>query len=278
MLCMMVIFFSFLCLMVNNMIVWWSIFFLMTMLFVILNKFSIAYNALYNYFILQETLGLLFLLLTISGVQTMILFMKIGVAPLHFWIFSITNSLNWMNLMWFLTFQKLPFLIILLQILFNYVIVLLMFGLFVCLVQMFMMKSYKNLMVLSSTESFNWILMMFIFSFINVIFVFMYYFFVMIYMINKFVNLEKKKYFSWKTVLIFMNLPFSANFFIKIMSLKELLKNFNVLVLILLFFMFMSMLSLKFWMITLSVKNVKNNEYKKIVYFVIMPLMLLIMI
>nr|YP_003434464.1 NADH dehydrogenase subunit 2 [Mecistocirrus digitatus]ACX85089.1 NADH dehydrogenase subunit 2 [Mecistocirrus digitatus] len=278
MFCIMVIFLSILSMMINNMIVWWSIFLLMTLLFILMNKLTMSYSSLYNYFILQESLGLLFLLLTVNYVQLMILLMKIGVAPMHFWIFSITNGLSLMNLMWFLTLQKLPFLLILLQIMLNYVFFLLIFGLFVCMMQMLMMKSYKNLMVLSSTESFNWILMSFIFSFINVVFVFMYYFFLMLYLINKFNDEDKKKYLSWETVLVFMNLPFSVNFFVKIIGLSEVLKNFNLVMLILLFMMFMSMLSLSFWMIILSVKNVKNNEYSKVLYFVILPSMLLLLI
>nr|YP_001700369.1 NADH dehydrogenase subunit 2 [Haemonchus contortus]ABY64776.1 NADH dehydrogenase subunit 2 [Haemonchus contortus] len=273
-----VLFLCLMCMLVNNVMMWWSIFLLMTLMFVTINKKMESYSTMMNYFIMQESLGLMFLLLTSYYMQLMILMMKIGVAPLHFWIFSVTNNVNGMNLMWFLTFQKLPFFFVLLQMLINYMLMFLLMGVLLCMIQMLVTKSFKNLMILSSTESFNWILMSWIFMFVNSIYVFLYYLIFMLYLINNYSKNEKSKYFSWETVLVFMNLPLTVNFFVKIYALMNVVLNINIYIMILLFFMFMTILSMSFWMINLSVKNINNNEYNKFIYLVIMPLMTIMMI
>nr|QEO33942.1 NADH dehydrogenase subunit 2 [Teladorsagia circumcincta] len=273
---MLVIMMSLLCVMVNNVIVWWSVFLLMTLIFVILNKSIINYSTIFNYFVLQESLGLIFLLLAYNYVQLMIVFLKIGVAPLHFWIFSVTNGVFGFNLMWFLTFQKLPFLLVMLQMMMIKIIALLLVGLLVCLMQMLLIKSYKNLLILSSTESFNWLILGFVFSFLNVMMIFFYYFLMMLILIPKFnFNLQ---FLSWETTLVFLNLPFSVNFFVKVFSLSEVLKYDSVWILLLLFMMFLSVLSLSFWLVNLSV-NVVNKKliYNNLIYF-ILPLMLILLI
>nr|YP_009240281.1 NADH dehydrogenase subunit 2 [Haemonchus placei]AMO01515.1 NADH dehydrogenase subunit 2 [Haemonchus placei] len=273
-----VVFLSLLCVTVNNVLIWWSIFLLMTLMFITINKKMNSYSTMINYFIMQESLGLMFLLLTYYYFQLMILMMKIGVAPLHFWIFSVTNGINGLNLMWFLTFQKLPFFFVMMQMMINYMLMFLFVGVFLCMMQMLVMKSFKNLMILSSTESFNWILMSWIFLMINALFMFIYYLIYMFYLICYYTKNEKIKYLSWETVLIFLNLPLTVNFFVKIYALMSATMNLNLYVLILLFFMFTTVLSLSFWMINLSVKNVINNEYSKFVYFVIIPTMMMIVI
>nr|ACX85125.1 NADH dehydrogenase subunit 2 [Cooperia oncophora] len=272
---MMVFFFGLMCLMVNNILIWWSVFLMMTLLFVMLNKMNMSFNSLFNYFVLQESLGLLFLLL-MGNMQLMVLFLKVGVAPLHFWIFSVTNSVFGFNLMWFLTFQKLPFLFVIVQMVEVKFFVFLFFGLMLCLLQMLLVKSFKNLLILSSTESFNWILLSYVFSILNVIFIFLYYFFVMVYLIPKF-TMNVNEFVDWETVLVFLNLPFSVNFFVKIFALVNIVSWMNFWILFLLFLMFMSMVSLSFWLVSLSVKSFNSNKYSKM-YFMFLPLMMIILV
>lgn len=247
-------------------------------MFVTINKKIKRYSTMINYFIIQESLGLMFLLLTFYYIQLIILIIKIGVAPLHFWIFRVTNNVNGINLMWFLTFQKLPFFFVLLQILINYILMFLLMGVLLCIIQMLVTKSFKNLIILSSTESFNWILIRWIFMFVNSIYVFLYYLIFMLYLINNYRKNEKRKYFSWETVLVFINLPLTVNFFVKIYALINVVLNINIYIIILLFFIFITILSMSFWIINLSVKNINNNEYNKFIYLVIMPLITIIII
>nr|AGQ46181.1 NADH dehydrogenase subunits 2 [Bunostomum phlebotomum] len=272
------IFLSVLSLMVNNVLVWWSVFLLMTLIFVMLNKKINSYSSLFNYFIIQESLGLLFLMFSFYYFQLLIIFLKIGMAPFHFWIFSVTNSVFGYNLVWFLTFQKLPFLVILLQFIFGKMVFLLFIGLFFCLFQMLLMKSYKNLLILSSTESFNWIVLGFLMSFFNVFVIFFYYFFVMLFLIPKFEFMNVVGYLGWETMLVFLNLPFSVNFFVKIFSLSEVLKVYGVLVLFLLFLMFFSVLSLSFWLVNLSSKFFFDLKYNKGLFFLVVPLTVVLLI
>nr|YP_009131594.1 NADH dehydrogenase subunit 2 [Strongylus equinus]AJG02960.1 NADH dehydrogenase subunit 2 [Strongylus equinus] len=273
-----VIFLSLMAILVNNVLVWWSIFLLMTLVFVMLNKSINSYSTLFNYFVMQESLGLLFLIFSFGYFQLLILMFKIGMAPFHFWLFSVTNSVYGFNLMWFLTFQKLPFLLIFLQLMVNKLILLLMLGLFMCLFQMLLMKTYKNLLILSSTESFNWITLGFVMSFFNVLMIFMYYMFLMLLIIPKFEMFNVSNFLGWETMLVFMNLPFSVNFFVKIFSLSEILKMHSFSILLLLFMMFFSVLSLSFWMVNLSTKFFMSFKYNKGLFLFFVPLTLMILI
>ena len=265
-----VFFFGLMCIIVNNVLIWWRVFLIMTLLFVMLNKINISFNSLFNYFVLQESLGLLFLLL-MGNLQLIILFLKVGVAPLHFWIFSVTNSVFGFNLMWFLTFQKLPFLFVIMQIVNVKFLFFLFIGLLLCLLQMLLIKSFKNLLILSSTESFNWILLRYVFSILNVIIIFLYYFFIIIILIPKF-TVNFNEFVDWETVLVFLNLPFSVNFFVKIFALINIVNWINFWILFLLFLIFISIISLSFWLVSLSVKNLNRNKYGKIYYMFLVTL------
>nr|ARV88369.1 NADH dehydrogenase subunit 2 [Caenorhabditis sp. 38 MB-2015] len=266
---------TFLSLLTNNVIVWWSIFLLMTVVFTLLNKSNKSYTSIFNYFVIQESLGLLFLVFSSGFMQFFVILMKIGVAPLHFWIFNVTNNIFNYSLMWFLTFQKLPFLTILLQIFWLSSTYLLLLGLLVCYVQLFVMKSYKNLLIISSTESFNWIVLGVFFSFFNSLYLFLYYFVLMVLLISKF-NKNTLNFVNWETMLVFLNLPFSVSFFVKIFSLSEIFKFESFFVLLLLFLMFLSVLSFGFWLINLSMKDNKDiSNNNKMNYFIILPLMII---
>lgn len=270
-----VVFLSFLSFFINNVIIWWRIFLLITVIFILLNKNLKSYSGLINYFIIQESLGLIFLLLNIGLIQFFIVLIKIGVAPLHFWVFRVTNRVFNYNLMWFLTFQKLPFLLILLQVFWLGCFVLLFFGLLVCYFQIFGLKNYKNLLVLSSTESFNWIILGLFISVFNVIFLFVYYFFLIIILIRKF-NKLNINFLNWETVLVFLNIPFSVTFFVKIFSLREVFK-FNIFFILgVLFLMFLSVLTFSYWLVNLSVKfNSYNQNINKFIFFSIYTLIII---
>nr|YP_009092004.1 NADH dehydrogenase subunit 2 [Uncinaria sanguinis]AHI51924.1 NADH dehydrogenase subunit 2 [Uncinaria sanguinis] len=273
-----VFFLSLLCMLVNNILVWWSIFLLMTLIFIMLNKKCGSYSSMFNYFIMQESLGLLFLMFSFQYFQLLILMLKIGMAPFHFWVFSVTNNIYGLNLMWFLTFQKLPFLLIYLQLMVSNVLYLLLLGLIFCMLQMLLVKTYKNLLILSSTESFNWITLGFLMSFFNVFIIFFYYFFLMIMVIPNFSFLSLKNFIGWETMLIFMNFPFSVNFFVKIFSLSEIFKIYSFSFLLVLLMMFISVLSISFWMINLSTKYVFVLNYNKGLFLFMMPMTLLVLL
>lgn len=274
-LCFITIFLTFLGIITNNIIIWWSIFLIITIFFILINKGRKRYRSIFNYFVIQESLGLLFLIFRRRILPFFIVLIKIGVAPLHFWIFSVTNNIVNYALIWFLTFQKLPFLIILLQIFWLSSFYLLFFGLFICYIQIFSLKGYKNLLIISSTESFNWIILGLFFSFFNSLYLFIYYFILIFLLIRKFTK-SNLNFINWETVLVFLNIPFRVSFFVKIFSLSEILKFDNIWVLLLLFIIFLSVLSFSFWLVNIRIKNnsnIQNNN--KFLYFIIFPLILI---
>lgn len=247
-------------------------------MFVIINKITLSYSSLFNYFIMQEVLGLIFLLLGVNLLQLLVVLIKVGVAPLHFWIFRILNNVYGFNLIWFLTFQKLPFLVIIIQLIEFYVLIFFVVGLLICLVQMLLLKSYKRLLILSSTESFNWIILGFLISMFSVFLIFMYYFFLMLFLVPKFESENFYSYVSWETILIFINIPFSVNFFVKIFALGESLVLIDFWFLLVLFLIFLSVLSLGFWIVNLRVKNFFTNKYRKFGFFMFLPIMFLVLL
>nr|QST20092.1 NADH dehydrogenase subunit 2 [Toxascaris leonina] len=257
----------------SNVLVWWSVFLLMTVVFVCLSKGVGSYTSVVNYFVIQESLGLFFLIFNMFLLQFFIVMMKVGVAPFHFWVFSVTSSLYDWLLMWFLTFQKLPFLPVLVQ-LFNFkVFLVFLIGICLCYLQLFVLKGYKNMMVISSTESFNWVVMVCFLSVVNVVYLFFYYIFLMIFLMPNF-SVKDFSFINWETLLVFLNVPFSVSFFIKIFVLGEVFKLDSLFLLLLLFLMFLSMLCFSLWLINMSVKNMKMlSDNVKSMFFLVLPLM-----
>lgn len=255
--------------------IWWRIFLLITVVFCLLRKGIGSYTSILNYFVIQERLGLFFLILNFGLLQFFVVMIKVGVAPLHFWLFRVTSGLyNWL-LMWFLTFQKIPFLPVLVQ-LFSFLLMwLFLFGIILCYFQLFVMKGYKNIIIISSTESFNWILMVRFLSLVNVVFLFFYYVVLMILLMPLFIKKEVS-FINWETVFVFINVPFSVTFFVKIFSLGCVIFFAGWFLLVVLFLMFLSLLSFRIWLINSSVKNyifIQNNY--KVFFFLCLPLMFL---
>nr|YP_009113338.1 NADH dehydrogenase subunit 2 [Anisakis berlandi]AES86021.1 NADH dehydrogenase subunit 2 [Anisakis berlandi] len=259
----------------SNILVWWSVFLLMTVVFVCLSKGLGSYASILNYFVIQESLGLFFLVFNFFLLQFFIVMLKVGGAPLHFWLFSVTNSIYDWLLMWFLTFQKLPFLPVLVQLFDFKMGYLFFFGIAVCYLQLFMLKSYKNMMIISSTESFNWVILTSFLSVINVVYLFFYYIVLMIFLMPLF-NSKDLNFINWETLLVFLNVPFSVSFFIKIFSLGELLKLDSMFMLFLLFLMFLSMMCFSLWLVNMSVKHMKMvGDNVKNLFFLVVPIMML---
>lgn len=245
----------------------------MTMIFIFLNKNNFSFSSLVNYFIIQEFLGLVFLIFNFSILQYFIILFKLGVAPFHFWIFSIINNINGFGVVWFLTFQKLPFIPVFFYFFSFSFFYFLLFGVIFCCLQIFICKSYKGILVISSTESFNWILIICSFSIFSSLF-FVFYYFFFLFFVLKYNNTRDVGFYSWELVLVFMNLPFSVSFFIKFFSLCSLFIFSSFIGLFLLFLLFLSILSFSFWMLNISVKFYYDGFLNDNFYlFLIYPLM-----
>nr|YP_004927928.1 NADH dehydrogenase subunit 2 [Cucullanus robustus]ACV96764.1 NADH dehydrogenase subunit 2 [Cucullanus robustus] len=262
----------------TNFLVWWSVFLMMTLSFLVLLKVDSSYSSMLNYFIIQESLGLMFLLFNVGCVQFLVLLVKVGVSPLHFWVFSIVNGLmNW-NLVWFLTFQKIPFIPVIIQLLNYGYLVFIMMGILFVYLQLFLSKNMKNMFVLSSLESFNWILLLCFLSMLNFLFLFFFYVLVMIFLMNSVLS-GGGLLLEWDTVLVFMNIPFGVIFFVKIFSLSSLFLLFSVFFLFVLVLMFMSLVSFSYWLFFVSMITPKSvSVVMDYFFFFVYPLGLLMLL
>ena len=247
----------------------------MTLIFLLLLKKDKSYRGVINYFIIQESLGLIFLVFRGGLLQILILLIKVGVTPFHFWIFSITSNIfNW-NLVWFLTFQKFPFLPVLLQLISFLYLFLFLLGILVIYFQLFLSKGLKVIIVLSSVESFNWILLCCLISLINFFYLVFFYIIIIVFLIVSVLKSEDVL-LDWELVLVFINIPFRITFFVKIFSLAGVFVFNRICVLLLLFIIFLSILSFSFWFIFVSIYRVKdfvgNLNY---ISFIVLPLMVI---
>lgn len=141
-----------------------------------------------------------------------------------------------------MTFQKFPFLPVVVYLYDRVFFSLFIFGILFCYFQLFFVKSYKNMLTISSIESFNWvciILFLSLFSgFVFVVIYFIFFFFILDYSGAKNVN-----FYNWEVVFVFINFPFTITFFIKIFSLISCFENYYFILLLVLLLMFISVFS-----------------------------------
>ena len=218
----------------------------------------------------------MFLIMNFLLVQFMIVMTKIGLAPFHYWIFVIVNGLEGWLLLWFLTFQKLPFFGVLILLFFEEIFVLLCVGFLFCYFQLFLIKDYKFILRISSTESFNWILLSYVFSVLNSLVLFLYYFFLSLFMIPFFVD-KSGNDIEWLTLLVFINIPLGVAFFVKVFTLGQFLVCLNFWLLLVLFLMFMRFLSLRVWLIMKSLKRNVDNYYSRRWFYLFMACVFLLL-
>ena len=149
----------------NNLVLWWSVFLILTLLFLIIIKKDFSFKRIVGYFLIQEVCGLLFLIITYDFFQLFLVFIKTGVSPFHFWIFSVLNDCVGFNLLWFLTFQKIPYLLTIIYLFVLVFIFVLFLGILFCFIQIFIIKNFKNIIIINSTDSFSCVLLSLVFTF-----------------------------------------------------------------------------------------------------------------
>lgn len=251
----------------NNLILWWSVFLILTLLFLTLIKKDFSFKRVVGYFLIQEICGLLFLIITYDFFQLLLVFIKTGVSPFHFWIFSVLSDCMGFNLLWFLTFQKIPYLLTIIYLFVLVFIFVLFLGILFCFIQIFIIKNFKNIIIINSTESFSWVLLSLVFTFFEFFQLFSYYvliFFILLPYINfSFLS------FRWELVLFILNIPLSLNFFVKFLSLS-FISFLNFYFLLLLFLIFLSIVGFSYFIIKNSVsfyKTFGNNINFLFVFF-----------
>lgn len=246
---------------------WWSIFILITLVFLFISKINLSFSSALNYFIFQEVTGFLFLVFIGRILQIFLLIIKVGVSPLHFWVYNIISSLDNYLLLWFLTFQKLPFIPSLFYFLNFIFIFLLILGLLYCYFQIFIIKNFKLIFFVSSTESFNWIILGCYFGFWSFFLIFFYYILNIIFLVS-YTSLNSLFIFSLETILVFLNLPLTVSFYLKIFILFISVTLYDFYFLLILGFIFISSLSFIYWIFNYRVySNYKFKDFYTNIYF-----------
>lgn len=238
-----------------NVIFWWRVFLLMDMFFLLLCKETANYSSVLNYFLFQECLGLIFLLLNNTIFQYVVVMIKIGLVPFHYWLFLVVGGIDGWLIMWFLTFQKVPYISVLMVTIFSYAIFFLVLGFFFCYFHLFVVKTFKFMLLLNSVESFNWIIFGYLLSLFNGVVCFFYYFFIRLFLVP-FWRKEVRSDFDWLIILIYMNVPLGVIFFVKIFVLISVLRSFRLWVVLVLFLIFVNFYSLLSWLIK---KRIEEN-------------------
>lgn len=207
-----------------------------------------SYSSMVNYFVIQEVLGLFFIVFSGTFLQLLILMIKLGVSPFHFWIYSVVYNLDNYMLVWFLTFQKLPFIPVVVYLFFFYMVFILLFGLVFCYFQIYVLKNFKLIFLISSTESFNWILFGILFGLYRYIFILIYYF-LNIFILISYLNDVGLSILGLESIYVFLNIPLSVNFFVKLYMLFSSFLVFDFYLVFILLIMFLSSLCFISWLV-----------------------------
>ena len=254
-----IVIFTFLNFIIINLLFWWRIFLLITLIYLFLGKSSSSFTRIINYFVIQEFLGFLFLVFSGGLLQYLVLLLKGGVAPLHFWIFSVVGRVDSYVIIWFLTFQKMPFLPILVFLYRGVLFLFLLLGVVFCYLQIYILKSRKLIFVISSTESFSWILLGSIMGLWRILIFGLYYFFNIFFLIS-YLGSTGFEFLRLETFLVFLNLPLSVSFYLKIFMLNRVFFIFDFYLLFVLLLIFLSSLCLIFWFLNYSLKRYETYK------------------
>jgi hypothetical protein len=243
----------------RNIFVWWIIFFLLSLITIFLGKFYlINFIVLLNYFLFQEVLAFLFIINLRELFIFFVLLIKIGIRPLHLWIFLIFNSINSFILLWFLVLNKIPYINIILLFSLRLIIIIIL-GLILLFFQMFKISNMKILIILLRVESLNWIIIINIgeIEFIEQFFI---YLFIGLYFLgyNRIYN-----FYSFEKLLFILSSPLIFIFFLKINFIENLsLINNNILIQIFLTY-FLNFISILYFLeeVLLRLKLNFNKNY-----------------
>lgn len=227
-----VLFFSWFLLIINNFIIWWCIFIIFTIVGLLKLKLnSASINSIFYYFLIQEMLGLLFMINFSSSFQLFIFFMKGGFAPFHFWIVKVLHISSWFRFSWILTIQKIPYYFIVI-IFWNWSWFLwVLIGSLVPLLQSLLVKSVWYQIFLLLTSRGNNMLILIWFEPLICVYTLPFYLIFINYMMNGLRN-QGLIGVTYEFIFLLIRFPGGLPFYIKLFSLS-LLFNMGGLIVVL---------------------------------------------
>nr|QJQ35665.1 NADH dehydrogenase subunit 2 [Acrobeloides varius] len=238
-----VLFFSWFLLIINNFIIWWCIFIIFTMVGLLKLKLnSSSINSIFYYFLIQEMLGLLFMMNFSSFFQLFIFFMKGGFAPFHFWMVKVLHISSWFSFSWMLTIQKMPYYFIVMMF-WNWSWFLwVLMGSLVPLLQSLLVKSVWYQIFLLLTSSGNNMLMLIWFEPLMCVYTLPFYLIFMNYMMNGLSN-QGLIGITYEFIFLLMSFPGGLPFYIKLFSLSLLFNMGGLIVVLFLLSLVLNLIS-----------------------------------
>lgn len=177
-------------------------------------------------------------------IQALVIIIKLGIRPLHFWILSILNGLTLYLVFWFFTLQKLVYLGVLI-VFYSNLFFFLIIGIFLCFIQIVFLFDYLKIILINLTERLNWLLIFIFFRTTDGVFVVFYYLVLLFFLLRK--NLNRERGLNWLLVFVLINVPLSFRFFIKVyflLSFSDYIFLFLFVLLILILIRFIGLLKI----------------------------------
>jgi len=210
----------------RNLLLWWSVLILTTLIFLAAVKTNLESYSIVKYFMIQEaaslTIGVLILFSLPVIIVRVIIIIKLALAPFHFWVIRALHSLQGWPFSWVVTFQKLPGILILTQIMDIKGFVILVMGRVLCSLQIITAVKPKTIILLSTTVTSSWVIMTMFDNIFNLIFLGVYFVGVSL-LLNESLS-EQQMGVEYIIILVLLRFPLTLMFMFKvgilIMSVK----------------------------------------------------------
>lgn len=157
---------------------------------------------------------------------------KLGIFPFFYWVFKISNFLNYFSLSLLLTFQKIPFFCILFSSFNSYIFFILFFSFFSGSILVVYRKRFIPLLVASSIRRRFWVFYLFGYRFNFFLFFYLIYRIFLFYIISCYNYTFKSSLKFWFRLIFFaflLGLPPFRLFFFKFSIINSIFLNFGSL-------------------------------------------------
>lgn len=212
----------------GNLVLWWRILILTTLVFLTAVKTNIESYRIIKYFIIQEaaslTIGVIILFSIPLFLIRILIIIKVALAPFHFWVVSALQSLQGWPFAWVVTFQKIPGILILSQIINNLIYIILIIGSIICSIQMIVTVKPKTIVLLSTTVTSRWVVITIYDTISNMIFL-TFYFTRIALLLNERLR-EQGINVEYLFILVLLSFPLTIIFIFKVAILLSVV-NYN---------------------------------------------------
>lgn len=168
------------------------------------------------YFFIEELCGILFILCLTQNFQCFLLMVKGAFAPFHFWVSVVISDCIHYSLSWFMTIQKLPYYLFLLQLSSSELVLLVVGGSVLPLVQC--MCVYRNtirVFLLLSSRGNNLVLIL---IYEDLYFIYLVFYMLILNTVISSIRFYKNILVSFDFMFLLAGFPGSLGFYVKLYS------------------------------------------------------------